>query len=262
MVMVTEVVEHLAADWQLAGLTSGSMVLLHSDIRRTLRRLRQMGAPLDPALVLQSFLLAIGPEGTLLLPLFNFDFTQGIPFDLRTTPSRMGTLTELGRSWPGAVRTGHPIYSFCVLGAQQDLFRGLDNFSAYGPDSPFAILHQQKGHVAILDLSDHDSITFGHYVEESIGVPYRYHKRFTGLYTDATGQTEERTYGMYVRDIEAGVVTLGNPVGEIFWEKGLYHGDRPGHGCGLRVIEAVHFYDQVAAILQSGQTRGITFDLV
>ena len=78
-------------------------------------------------LFVQSFLDAVGAEGTVLFPLFNFGFSNGEPFDIRNTPSKMGKLTEAARLHPDAVRTGHPVYSFAVIGAKADRFKGIDN---------------------------------------------------------------------------------------------------------------------------------------
>jgi aminoglycoside 3-N-acetyltransferase len=128
------------------------VLLLHSSTRGTLRRLKKLGFAMEIETVLDSFLHALGPDGTLLLPLFNFDFCKGLPFDIRTTPSQMGALTEAGRRRSEAVRTGHPVYSFAILGRQANLFSRVNNFSGYGPDSPFAILHKSGGKVAVLDL--------------------------------------------------------------------------------------------------------------
>lgn len=59
---------------------------------------------MDVETILDSFLHTLGENGTLLLPLFNFDFCGGAPFVIRTTPSHMGALTEAGRVRLGAVR--------------------------------------------------------------------------------------------------------------------------------------------------------------
>ena len=80
----------LVEAWQEAGLLHGDIVLVHSRLGRTLRRMRAAGLEAAPEKVLESLLQALGPQGTLLLPLFNFDFTSGIPFDIRSTPSEMG----------------------------------------------------------------------------------------------------------------------------------------------------------------------------
>jgi aminoglycoside 3-N-acetyltransferase len=254
-------INYLSQQWSQSGVRSGDMVLLHSSVKGVLRRLKKLGFAMEVDTVLDSFLDVLGENGTLLLPLFNFDFCSGVPFDVRTTPSHMGALTEAGRLRAGAVRTGNPVYSFAVLGKRLDLFRGVDNFSAYGADSPFGILHREGGKIAVLDLPDQESMTFYHYVEESASVDYRFHKRFSALYTDFDGTPGERTYGIFVRKLEEGVVTRVDAMGEILWAKGLYNGDRPGTGSGLRVIRAQALYDEVASVIAQGKARGILYEI-
>jgi len=65
-------------------------------------------------------------------------------------------------------------------------------------------------------------MTFYHYVEESLSVDYRLHKRFSAPYTDFDGEVSDRTYGLFVRKIDEGVVTHVDPMGEILWAKGLF----------------------------------------
>ena len=257
-----EIVERLATDWRNAGVEAGDVLLLHSSISRTLRRMRELGsADSSPDLILDSFLAAVGDEGTLLLPLFNFDFTKGVPFDIRSTPSQIGALTEVGRLRSGAVRSGHPIYSFATLGRRAEDFRGLTNVSGYGADSPFGELHRLGGKIAILDLPDQNSQTFYHYVEESLDVPYRYRKSFTAPYTGENGLTGPRTFELFVRDIENGVMTHVDPMGELLWERGLYRGDRPKQGAGLRTISAPAMYEMTAEIVAGGRAKGLLYDI-
>jgi aminoglycoside 3-N-acetyltransferase len=254
-------VAFLSEQWFRSGVRNGDMLLLHSSTRGTLRRLKKMGFAMEVETILDSFLHVLGEHGTLLLPLFNFDFCSGVPFDIRTTLSHMGALTEAGRLRPGAVRTGNPIYSFAILGKRSDLFRGVDNFSGYGADSPFGILHREGGKIAVLDLPDQESMTFYHYVEESVSVGYRFHKRFSAPYTDFDGKAAERTYGLFVRKIEEGVVTRVDPMGEFLWAKGLYSGDRPGTGSGLRVVHTQPLYDEVASVIGQGKARGMLYEI-
>lgn len=252
-------VDALAEAWTRAGIRAGDTVLIHSSLKQTLRRCLKQGLRVTPGAVLDSFLAAVGSDGTLLLPLFNFDFTTGTPFDMRSTPSQMGSLTEEARLRPGAVRTGHPIYSFAAIGRQAERFRGVDNRSGYGADSPFGLLRELGGKIAVLNLPDQHSMTFYHHVEEMHEVPYRYHKPFTGAYTDASGATEQRTYSLFVRNLEMGVLTHVNPAGELLWEQGLYAGERPDEGAGLRVIGAREMYDVVSAIIRSGRAEGLLY---
>ena len=253
------ILDQLVSEWHAAGIEPGDTILIHTSLKRTFTRYAEQGHTLTPQLILDSFRQALGPEGTLLLPLFNFDFTRGVPFDMRTTPSQMGALTEAGRLTPGAVRTGHPIYSFAVLGRQAERFRGVDNFSGYGADSPFAMLRQMDAKIAALNLYDQNSMTFYHHVEEMHNAPYRFHKRFTAPYTGFDGLTGERTYGLFVRNIELGTLTHVNPCGELMWQAGLYSGCRPEEGSGMRVIRARAMFDFVSQIITSGRARGILY---
>lgn len=252
----------LSEGWSLCGINKGDAVLVHSSLKRTLWKYLELGEKVSSETVLESFLDAVGRSGTLLLPLFNFDFTRGVPFDIRSTSSHMGALTQAGRVHPGAVRTGHPMYSFAAIGAKTERFRGVDNYSGYGEDSPFAILRELDGKIAVLDLPDQQSMTFYHHVEEMHNVSYRYHKSFTGKYTDASGVTTVRTYGLFVRDIEKGVITYVNPTGELLWRSKLYSGDRPGHGTGLRVISARKMYDFVSEIIKSDKAYGFLYRIL
>jgi aminoglycoside 3-N-acetyltransferase len=259
--MNDQVVTSLAQDWRAAGIRQGDLVLVHSSLRRTVRRCVQGGMSGAVGDILTSFQEAVGDAGTLLFPLFNFQFTDGVAFDMRTTPSQMGVLTETARQMDGAVRTGHPIYSFAVIGALAGEFASIDNYSGYGGDSPFAKLHTLGGRVAILDLPDQHSMTFYHHVEEMKNVPYRFHKSFAGDYTDSSGVTSRREYGLFVRDLEKGVRTDVDAMGELLWEQSLYSGDRPGQGTGLRVIDADRLFTSVERVIDDGKAEGLLYSI-
>ncbi|TDA70079.1 MAG: hypothetical protein D9V47_03140 [Clostridia bacterium] len=78
----------------------------------------------------------------------------------------------LASAYAGAVvavlgSPGHPIYSFAVIGALSERFHGVDNFSGNGAGSPFGILCELDGKIAVLDLDDQNSMTFYHHIEQS-----------------------------------------------------------------------------------------------
>jgi aminoglycoside 3-N-acetyltransferase len=251
----------LSRQWISCGVEPGDTLLVHSDVRRTLRTARKAGVALTPRDVLESFLEAVGPGGTLLLPLFNFDFTRGQPFDIRHTPSQMGALTEAGRQYEGRVRTGHPIYSFAAIGARAALFQGVNNRSGYADDSPLGLLRRLDGRIAVLDLDDQDSMTFYHHVEEMRQVPYRFFKEFRGTYIDESGHADERTYTLFVRDIERGVLTDVNPAGELLWNAGVYRGERPRSGAGLRTVAATAMFEFVAGLIDDSRALGTLYSI-
>ncbi len=253
------IIDQMAENWGECGISSGDMVLVHSSLSRTLRQQIKAGQAVKPNHILESFLRAVGPEGTLILPIFNFDFTKGVPFDIRTTPSQMGALTETGRLWSSAVRTGHPIYSFAVIGKQAPHFSSVVNFSGYGADSPFAMLRSFEGKIAVLNLPDQNSMTFYHHVEEMAKAPYRFHKNFRGLYTDLDGKSEEKEFRLFVRDLDHGVITDVHLMEEHLWKLGLYKGCQRGQGCGLRTISANAIYHATMDVIKSGKAEGMLF---
>lgn len=253
--------ETLQQRWKSSGLEEGDTVLIHSNIKRTLEEYRSNKVDIFPGDILTSFLDVIGDKGTLILPLFNFDFTKGVPFDIRTSESQMGALTEIGRKYNGAVRTGHPIYSFAVIGFKASEFKGIDNVGGYAEDSPFGVLKRLNGKIGSLDLDDQNSMTFYHHIEEAKRVDYRYVKSFTGQYTDSLGDTKNKTYELYVRDIDRGVQTDVNPAGALMWSAGLYKGFRPGEGSGLRLINSRSMFDFVGDLIESGKALGTLYSV-
>ncbi len=260
--------EALTEAWRAAGIAEGDTVLLHSSAKRMLRLVMKAKAGARvPALlsILTSLSQALGKGGVAILPTFNFGFAKGQPFDIRTTPSEMGILTEFAREFAllhfkVPARSAHPIYSFVAMGAKRgEEINAACNFSGYGGDSPFSLLHRWRGKVAVLDLPDQDAMTFYHYVEECQQVPWRYHKRFTGPYTGWDGSTSERTFGLFVRDTDAGVVTDVSGMEAHLWERGLYRGERQGQGWGIRTIEATTLFDATAAVIKAGRAEGMLY---
>lgn len=147
----------------------------------------------------------ITESGTLLVPTFSWDFCHDKGFDIRRTHSRTGALSRIALRSPGFIRTRHPIYSFAVWGADAQLYASLENVSAFGPGSPFGVMTEHGAYLITFCVRYETSLTYQHYVEEMIGVPWRYMKDFTGEYTDESGSVSVRTYSMYVRDLDMDV---------------------------------------------------------
>jgi aminoglycoside 3-N-acetyltransferase len=179
------------------------------------------GEKLDLNLLIESFIEKIGQNGTLLFPTFNWGFCSGEGFDYKKTPSKTGALTNAALKRNDFMRTQHPIYSFAVWGKDSKKLFEMDNKSSFGSDSPFAYLHRNKAKMLIIDLDYQRSFTYAHYVEECEKVSYRYMKDFTSSYIDHERKKSVRTYSMYVRDIEKGVVTSLNPIGGELERRGV-----------------------------------------
>lgn len=125
---VAELVAQLRND---GGVRPGDILIVHSSAKEIGR------AENGPSATVRALKEAVGPEGTLLLPVFSSPPADGI-FKIKRTPSRVGLITEAFRRSEGVKRSMHPTHSVAAWGKRAEEFlAGHENTSALGPDSPF-----------------------------------------------------------------------------------------------------------------------------
>jgi aminoglycoside 3-N-acetyltransferase len=231
--------EQLLDEFKKLGVEEGDTLLVHSSYKSF--------GEVDggPQTVIRALEAALGAEGTLIMPTFNFDFNKGMPWDVRSTPSRMGILTELVRKDPRAKRVFHPFYSFAVLGKYADMFGGLRYKSAYERNSVFGKLRDLDAKIMVIGLSYTDSMTFFHHIEQMEGVDYRFLKQFTGEVTDENGNTYTDTFEMLVRDIDKGVITMVDPMGKLMEQAGVIQSAKIGEA-DVKLMKANEVYEFTA----------------
>lgn len=197
------------------GITKGDILYVSSDVKTLLYNMAtEYGVTKkeerDSALndLIDTFQDVVGTEGTLLFPVFSWDWCRGKGFNIKSTKGEVGAL----QNWvldnrDDFKRTRHPMYSFMVWGKDRDYLTSMDNQDAWGHASPFYYLQTHGAKQLLFDIESYQGLTFGHYVEQEVAVPYRHPKYFFGNYTDENGITEKRMYSMYVRDlnVESGV---------------------------------------------------------
>lgn len=187
------------------------VVLLTSDITDLFLQCQDNGEILDVNILLDHFQEAIGEEGTLLIPTYNWGFCQGKPFDYKKTPSKTGAIGNAALRRNDFIRTKHPIYSFAVWGKDADKLVAMDNIESFGADSPFAYLEQVNAKNVFIGASLRNSFTYIHYIEQKLGAKYRYSKMFKSHYIDQNKVDTIKEYAMYVRDLDLGVVCAPDP---------------------------------------------------
>jgi len=177
------------------GIQPGDNLLVHSAIQF-------LGRPENGLeTYLRALQTAIGPQGTLAVPTFNFGFARGEPFDRQSTPSMgMGVFSEYVRQQPDARRTPHPLQSLALLGPLSEQLAGLDTPCAFDPGSAFEKLLELDFKLLLLG-ADVQAVSMIHYSEQRAQVPYRYWKDFRGEVRDSQGWAT-RTYQMFARDLE------------------------------------------------------------
>jgi len=225
----------LVAGFRALGVEAGDTLLVHSSYKSF--------GPVEggPQTVVSALEQTLGPEGTLIMPTFNFDFNKGQPWDVRSTPSKMGVLTELVRVDPRAKRVFHPFYSFAILGKHAEMLGNLRYKSSYERNSVFGKLRDLDGKIMVIGLSYTNSMTFFHHIEQMEGVDYRFLKQFTGQVTDWDGRTYTDTFEMLVRDIDKGVITEVDPMGFLMEEKDVIQSAKIGEA-DVKLMKANEVY--------------------
>src|SRR5215470_7185408 len=104
----------LVADLRTLGLEPDGIALVHSS-------LSALGFVVGGAhTVIDALREVLGPHGTLLLPTHSWEVmeTGCRVFDVRQTPSCVGTITEKFRAMHGSMRSLHPTHSVAAMGPQ------------------------------------------------------------------------------------------------------------------------------------------------
>lgn len=190
-------IQQLCDDLSALGIKRGDTVLMHSSFK-------SLGGIEDGAAgFFRGFLDLLGPEGTLVLPtLTHRQVTRENPFfDVRTTPSCVGYLTEYFRTQvPGTARSVHPTHSCAAIGQQAEyLLSGHEqDLTPVGVHSPFHKLPLIGGKILMLGCGL-KRCTSMHGIEETAGPDYLFADQPSLTYqiTGHDGTTRRQTARRY-----------------------------------------------------------------
>ena len=162
----------LSQDLRGLGVEAGATIFIHSSFR-------SLGSVIGGAgTVVGAFKDVVGPEGLILMPSFNLVEKRAETWDVETTPSTVGWLTEFFRQMDGTFRSDHYSHSVASSGKKASDFVA-DHLSqegyrspwdlqpwgrTYGFQSPMYRAYQQDGKLLMLGV-DYQSSTYIHLVE-------------------------------------------------------------------------------------------------
>ena len=203
------------------GIKKGDIVDVAADIRSLMLTARKEHWIFDGQHLIDALKDLVGHEGTLMLRVFNWDFCHGEGFDMRTSPSRVGSLGNFALKRDDFIRTKHPLYSWMVWGKYAQELAAMNNKAAFGKKSPWEFVYDNDGLLLNFGRTEVTGFTYAHYIEEGENMPYRFSKNFKGEYTDASGNKTVREYSMYVRYLDYDIYTdLYPEVLEELYQKG------------------------------------------
>ena len=166
--------DDLMQDLRNLGVESGHILFVHSSFK-------SLGPVQDGVeTVVRALEDSIGPEGLLLMPSFNLveGDRRTETWDIRTTPSTVGWITEYFRRLPGTYRSDHYSHSVAARGKGAKAFvaehlsqKGYKSpwdrrpwGKTYGFHAPMYRAYQADGKLLMLGV-DYTSSTYIHFVE-------------------------------------------------------------------------------------------------
>lgn len=167
-------VADLVSNLRKAGVCEGDSLLVHCSLSKI--GFVEHGA----SGVVQALLQAVGIQGTLLMPSFpaqgrNKDYLLQNPvFDIRTTPSAMGAVSEYFRTYTGVLRSFHPTDPVCALGPLAAYYTEghFGQLTPYTESSPFGRLAARGGKILMLGTTLNGACTSLHTLEDAVVFPY------------------------------------------------------------------------------------------
>ncbi len=160
-----DIAEGLAA----LGVRAGETLLAHS----SLSRFGHVKGGADA--VIDALIEAVGPEGTVAVPTHTWGTVNAKQpvFDVRSTPSIVGLITEVFRARPEARRSLHPTHSCAAIGRLRDeLLRDHETqVTPCGSKSPYQRLMDCGGRIVFLGVDLRANTSF-HALEELACVPW------------------------------------------------------------------------------------------
>lgn len=166
--------QKLVDDLKKIGLQKGDSVLVHSSLSKI--GFVEGGA----ATVLNALFEVVGEEGTLLFPSFpakgrNKTHLEEHPFfDIKNTPSQMGSITEYFRKLENVHRSFHPTDPICAKGPLAEYFTNshFGQLTPYNENSPFRKLCKKKGKILMLGTTLNGACTNLHTLEDAVNFKY------------------------------------------------------------------------------------------
>lgn len=132
-----------------------------------------------PVTLIEALEEVVGTSGTIMMPTFSMGSSMlsylesGEVFDVSTTPSKVGAVTETFRKWPGVLRSLHPTNSVAAKGPlAHDLLAGHHrSVTPFGLETPFGRLAPFGGKILMVNTHIH---SFLHHVQDLVDFPNLY----------------------------------------------------------------------------------------
>ena len=157
------------------GLNKSDTVMIHGDAGVAAQYIWDNSN--DPVSEFIKCLIAYFENGTVIVPTFTYSATKGEVFKPEEAPSQVGLFSEKFRQIKGVIRSHHPIFSVGCIGEKANYFANSRLTDCFGNQTLFDKLYNKDVKLIALGCGL-ERLTFVHYIEQSLNVPYRVFKEF------------------------------------------------------------------------------------
>ena len=181
----------LKRDFEALGVKPGANIIMHSSLSK-------IGWTIGgPVSVIRAIMQALTPKGTLVMPAFSSEnsdpsnwehppvpehwwdtIRKEMPaFDPQITPPRgLGRVIDTFRTWPGVLRSNHPVSSFVAWGKNANFI--IDNHELkadLGENSPLSRLYDLDGQTLLIGVNHYNNSSL-HLAEYRSDFPGKKHQ--------------------------------------------------------------------------------------
>jgi|SRR5437867_3594243 len=175
----------------------------------------------------------------------SYTFCNGEVFDPDETPSTVGIMTEQFRKSPGVKRSDDGIFSIAVLGSDQDYFIDVGR-DCFGAQSVFEKLYDRNAWLVF--IGETFDMTYIHFIEQRLRVPYRSKKRFSGVIRKGCCLINA-VFEYNVRPLDQGIHYDLEKIARYLEDAGLLRISALGHS-KIRAVHCVDAFNLLSAALR------------
>ena len=142
--------------------------------------------------------------GNIAIPSYSYSFVgKKETFDMKNTPSYLGNISEFLRNSNPEIRSCDPNFSYLMYGVFFDSrHQKVHEYETFGLGSLIDDIFKANGYLcAIGGVLEH--LTELHYIENILGVGYRFNKIFFGKTIDLNGLEHSQSVKYFCRDLKS-----------------------------------------------------------
>jgi len=211
--------------------------------------------------LLDAFRQGIGPEKSVMVAAYNYDFGEKQFFGCDSSPSQVGRFSRILLGHPDALRTLIPFFSFLVFGSHKDQLDPYPYVRSTGKASPFEFQIDKKYLLVAVGHHASKALTIVHHAEDLAQVAWRHSVWREGEVMGIDGATRRLNVQYLARNPGvkfSGLTLMGD---QLLREKGIITSrwlDFEGLSLPFEVVDLAAFVSELLASLFLGSAKVVT----